>query len=674
MPLRVSALLLACCVAAMAEVPASVPAPVNFSVAAGDGGSWPRILSSMGVPRAAGDGGILVLTGAVTEPESWRRRVAQGAFLILEGASPVAEVLGIVSTGKRSPARSVADAGSPELDIIWEERIDLPLFEMPAQARIFARERWSGAPLVAGWRQGAGAVLWTAVSPGKRGYERFPYLPQALHELGVQPVAGTRSLWAFFDSSYRSRADLDYFAQRWRQAGIGALHVAAWHYWEPDAARDAYLKRLIEACHRRAIHVYAWIEFPHVSQKFWDSHPEWREQTAIGQDAHLDWRRLMNLQNPGAKREIASGLRNLATRFDWDGVNLAELYFESLEGHANASRFTPMNADVRAEFTSLHGFDPRELFDADSPRHHTRNAGGLRKLIEFRAALAQRMQGEWLDELERIRESRPHLDLVLTHVDDRFDTRMRDLIGADAGRLLPVLERRDATFLIEDPATVWHLGPERYPEIAARYRAITERPARLAIDINIVERYQNVYPTKKQTGSELFQLVHLAAGAFPRVALYFESSLLPRDLPLLAAAGSRVDAAFRAGPKLALESSGPVAVPWSGPARVNGRPWPAAGASALMLPAGTFTIEPAQQAPSLTVLDLAADLTSAAVDGRSVEIGYQAQARAWTLLDRRPARAELDGAPFPLQPVALDGGVWLVELPRGQHLVTLFAE
>ena len=628
----------------------------------------------MGVPRAAGEGGILVLTAAVPEPETWRRRVEQGDFLILEGASPVAEALGIVPNGKRAVARSVADAGSPELDIVWEESIDLPLFELPAQARIFASERWTGAPLVAGWRQGEGAVLWTAVSPGKLGYERFPYLPQALRELGANPVAGTRSLWAFFDSSYRSRVDLDYFALRWREAGIGALHVAAWHFWEPDAGRDAYLKRLIEACHRRAIHVYAWIEFPHVSQKFWDGHPEWREQTAIGQDAHLDWRRLMNLQNPGARREIASGLRGLATRFDWDGINLAELYFESLEGHANAARFTPMNADVRAAFLARHGFDPRELFDADSPRHHARNAEGLRQLLEFRASLAHRMQIEWLDELDRIRESLPHLDLVLTHVDDRFDTRMRELIGADAGRLLPDLERRDATFLIEDPATVWHLGPERYPEIAARYRTLTERPAKLAIDINIVERYQSVYPTKKQTGSELFQLVHLAAGAFPRVALYFESSLLPRDLSLLAAAGSRVETALQAGSKLAVEARGPVALRWDGPVRVNGRPWPAAGAGAVLLPAGTHTVEPSPTAPPLAVLDLAAALTSASVEGQAVEIGYQAQARAWTLVDSKPARAELDGAPLPIHPVALDDGVWLVELPRGQHLVTLFAE
>ena len=83
--------------------------------------------------------------------------------------------------------------------------------------------------------------------------------------------------------------------------------MAAWHYNEPDAERDAYLRRLIEACHKRAILVYAWMELPHVSEAFWQEHPEWREKTALLQDAHLDWRKLMNLQNPDCFRAVADG-------------------------------------------------------------------------------------------------------------------------------------------------------------------------------------------------------------------------------------------------------------------------------------------------------------------------------------------------------------------------------
>ena len=76
-----------------------------------------------------------------------------------------------------------------------------------------------------------------------------------------------------------------------------ALHVASWHFFDPDPERDEYLKLLIAACHRHGILVYAWVEMPHVSEKFWNDHPQWREKTAVLQDAQLDWRKLMNLQN-----------------------------------------------------------------------------------------------------------------------------------------------------------------------------------------------------------------------------------------------------------------------------------------------------------------------------------------------------------------------------------------
>ena len=146
-------------------------------------------------------------------------------------------------------------------------------------------------------RRGSGAILWVAAPPGAHGYERLPYLPQALRDLGLEPPAESRRLWAFFDSSYRSRADAEYLARRWRKSGIAALQVAAWHYFEPDPQRDEYLNGLIRACHRNAILVYAWLELPHVSEKFWKDHPEWREKTAVLQDAELDWRKLMNLAN-----------------------------------------------------------------------------------------------------------------------------------------------------------------------------------------------------------------------------------------------------------------------------------------------------------------------------------------------------------------------------------------
>jgi len=613
---------------------AAAPLPY-FSVLSEDAGAWPEILGSIGLERKpAAESHVFVARPGAAASAEWPGRVERGSILILEGESSLAELFGFRRNPKVDPVKvqSLTDSHRPTLAIIWEEGLELPVFDLPEGAQVFARERWTGTPVCAGVKRGSGAVLWIAATIGERGYERFPYLPNALADLGLEPPFRSNRLWAFFDSAYRTRADLDYLAVRWRKAGIAALQVAAWHNFEPDAEADAFLARLIEICHREGILVYAWFELPHVSEKFWADHPQWREKTAAGQDAHLDWRKLMNLNDPECFRAASAGVRALVGRFDWDGVNLAELYFESLEGVSNPSRFTPYAADFAS-----------------------------RAALDRRADLVFRMQQDWLHEVEQARRAKPHLDLVLTHIDDRFDTSIRDALGADAARVLPLLDSHSFTFLIEDPATIWNLGPQRYPAIAERYRLLTRHPEKLAIDLNIVERYQNVYPTKQQTGAELFQLVHHAANSFPRVALYFENSLLPPDLKLLPAAAATVTRVEALGQKLVIESRSGVGIPWKGPALVDGAAWPVHDDETVWLAAGAHTIEPGKATSAPRLLYLNADLKAArAVGPAAIEFSYQSQSRAIARFDRMPRKLQIDGEEVPV----------VTLLPRGQHVVT----
>jgi hypothetical protein len=657
-------LLLSLLLSFLVPLPTRASALPYFSVLSDDPGAWPAILSSIGLQsQPAALAHIFVArTGAAASIE-WTARVENGAILIVEGESSLAEMFGFRRGQENVKVSSLTDIHSPELPIVWEHGLELPRFHIPAGARIFTRERWTGGPLAAGFRRGAGAVLWIAVPPGERGYERFPYLLNALSDLGMDRPFRSDRLWAFFDSAYRSRVDLDYFAARWRKSGISALHVAAWHFYEAGPEQDAYLARLIDACHRQGILVYAWLELPHVSEKFWGDHPEWRERTAVLQDAQLDWRKLMNLANRDCFRAVSAGVQHLLARHHWDGVNLAELYFESLEGAGNPSRFTPMNLDVRAEYQSQYGLDPLQLFRTPSP-----SAAQLETFLSYRADLARRIQEEWLGVLEVARRAKPHLDLVLTHVDDRFDTGIRAAIGADAARVLPLLDTHSFTFLIEDPATVWHLGPQRYQAISERYRELTPRRDKLAIDLNIVERYQNVYPTKQQTGTELLQLVHHAASSFPRVALYFENSLLPSDLDLLPSAASVVTRFEKLGARTVIDSVSGVGLPWKGAATVDGLPWPVADPDTVWLPPGPHSVAPAPPASGLRVVRLNADLRAArVVDASTIEFSYQSASRAIALLDRRPQTVEIDG----IAETAVPDSVLL--LPRGQHVVTVKA-
>jgi hypothetical protein len=650
---------------------AAIPDITGFHVAGGSSEGWPNILRSLGLrERPAAEARVFVLPAKGSgAPQEWLSRLEGGAVLIIEGASPLATKLGFRAGSRRVRLQAVREERHPEIRIEWQRSVVAPVFEAPDEAQVFCRARPGGQPLVAGIRRGRGAVLWVAVPPGEQGYERFPFLPNALVELGVRPPFASRRLWAFFDAAYRLRDDPDSLARRWRDGGIAALHVGAWQYFESDPDGDEYLRKLIASCHRHNILVYAWLALPHVSDRFWHDHPAWREKTVQLKDAYVPWRRLMNLANPECHRAVAQGVREMVMRFDWDGVNLAELYFDGVQGVRNVKEFTPMNADVRREFKLLEGFDPLELFT-----RRRRDPKKLRAFLDYRVDLAARLQENWLAELERLRQEKPGLDLVLTYVDDRFEPGMRDAIGADSARALKTLDRYPVTFIVEDPYTVWDLGPQRYPEIARRYRPLTPHWDRVGVDINVVERGQHVHPTRMQAGSELLQLIRASSESFSQVMFYYEFSILPDDFPLLPAAAAVVDRCERRGETLLIESPYGVGVHWEGPASLDGRLWPVRDRDHLWAPPGKHVIEPAATAPRASLVDFNGVLEAATSLPEGIEVQYTARSRALATFDRKPARVVLDGQEGQLELLGQSGSGYVVRLPQGRHTAVVVLE
>ncbi len=629
-------------------------------------------LHAIVVAGAAGAGDAPDLTIQVTDPAAWELLLnsigvepttAAAAIQILVGEE--GQDVGIEPTAEKVRVASIVDVHDPALGIFWEQPQDLAVYKIPSNARIFAREKRSGAPLAAG----SEGWLWLALPPGENAYQRFPYIAQALRDLGLRPPTRGANLWAFFDQAYRTRADPDYLARRWREQGIAALHVSAWPFLDAAPERLEYLRNLIKACHREAVLVYAWLELPHVSEDFWAEHPDCREKTATLQDAHLDWRKLINLADPECFSTAALQVETLVADFDWAGVNLAELYFESLHGPSNPSRFTPLNEWVRADAEATLGFDPLELFDEGSEHFWSRAGASWRAFADYRAELTLSLQRRWI---ELLRKTRPEADLVVTQIEDRFDDRMRDFLGADAAALLPLAETYDFTLMIEDPATLWSLGPDRYPKIADAYKKLAPDPRRLAIDINIVKRYQQTYPTRKQTGGELLQLVSQAGSAFPRVALYFEHSISAADAPLLpfaAAPQARVSTLPRGG--LLIESGRPVGIDWEGDVTVNGEPWPITNGLTQWLPAGRSRLEPSTRLNLAgRVLHLNAELLGADSGPGWVSFRYRSKPRPIALLDRRPGALEIDSqaAEPNLEQTKTH---WALRLPRGEPCVIL---
>jgi hypothetical protein len=586
---------------------------------------WETVLRSLGLvstdPVAAR---VYVQGREAALPDTFPlARVESGALLILEGHSQLALTLGIAAEQTQIEVRQLRDVASPDLPIVWKLAETLPSPKLSKDWTVRAKERWTNAPLLAIRSYGKGAILWTATTIGESGYERYPFLPQALLAAGLDAKVRAQGLWAFFDAGFRQRVDLEFLVSQWKSAGIGGIHVTSWQFDGASPDRAAWLHKLIALCHKSLIHVYAWVELPHVSERFWQQHPACRERTATGMEASLDWRRLINLVDTKCSQQVEHSLLELLRAYDWDGVNLGELYFESLEGHDNPARFTPFHDAVRAEYKLLHGRDPLEDLKGE----------GLPRLLQYRADLAARLQADWLSKLETLRRDKPNLDIILTHIDDRFDTNMRNALGADAARVLRGTEGMGTGFLIEDPATVWHLGPARYREIRKRYQDLTSEPERLSIDLNIVDRYQDVYPTRRQTGAELAQLIHEASASFDQVALYFEYSLRPVDLPLLGPAAARLEAWHESATWTDIKLTAPARVRWKGNAKVNGILWPLTDGESILLPAGAWHVEATQTQPPMRVTDLNVRIEAVVKEESGIRIQYTSRAQGTALIE-----------------------------------------
>jgi hypothetical protein len=349
-------------------------------------------------------------------------------------------------------------------------------------------------------------------------------------------------------------------------------------------------------------------------------------------------------------------------------VNLGELYFDSPAGKTDPDDFTPLNSFVRSEYKKKSGIDPVEFFKKQSPNYWEKKPAEWKQFVDYRVGLEKDLTERFIKLFAGFRNSfSPNLDTVITYVDNIYDPTMREAVGADVSVMFELLDHYDFTLVLEDPGTVWHLGPRRYAELAQTYSKMTRHAARLGIDINIVDRDIQSYPTDKQTGLEFLQLFYHAGAHFQTVMVYSEKTMFPQDTDLVSCAlasgarGEVTDSGVRIDSRIPIVyRSGRQKVDF----RVDGNAWPCVDSGNVSLPAGTHTISPGENAaaPRPRLVKLNADLISARyTESGNIEFSYNAQRRAIAIFDRQPKSVQVDGKASEVAPYLL--------LPRGDHKV-----
>jgi hypothetical protein len=597
-------------------------------------GNWVRLLRSTGWSVRPGTlrdiegrtGAVVPADARLTRDElSQVQTWVQAGGRVATANAALLQLLGIA----RGPAKTMAGAGTAR----WAKSLQVS----PVGDGGVAAEQ----------RDGAGLVVALAFDPAVVG-QGWEYLPDAPQQIGralgapIGPRAQAAEIFVdpggLHDGIRDSPAKI---ADLLARAGARVADIAGWNYDFTDPANDYDYTALIDALHARGILAYAWLEPPFVTLALFQQHPECREDTKTGRHV-VDWRSLIQLYNPPCLKLAEESWRHVLTRHPWDGVNVAELYFEPDIKDRNFTPFSPYAL---------------KLFGSNPDTHRA-------AFFAWRTRLVTKLNDEVLRFVNGLPNA-AHLGIELTVIDDQLDPELGHQVGSDVSALAAVARRNGASLVVEDPFTSWTEGPLRYDRLGPHVAGLLPAHGSL-IDINVVPR-DGARPTAQMEGAELGLALGSATAQLGRVAIYSLGTLTASDLDLVA----RATAASTSTTDLGVfgRSTVVVTAPSPGDTRlqVDGIPWPA-GAGRAVVPAGNHTLRwSTGRAVGPGLVAFGGQLGTARVGARTISLTYDSRPDAFAVVTRRPIALTIDGKPAPLR-VA---GAYAVRLPTGTHRAVL---
>ena len=603
-----------------------------------------------------------------------------GGSLVLDGRSALAERLGVRYVGNRITALMIRDTVEPNLTLRWQPPAVVDDYRLPPGAVTLALEAATGTITAAAFPRRAGKVLYLSAELDpftSDGTSRYPFVfEHMLDAFGLVLPARRPVVELYFDPGLRPGMSIETLAAIWRRAGVRAIYAAAWEF------RRNYTydyERLIRVCHDNGILVYAWFEFPQVSPKFWQEHPEWREVPGRGTKLP-SWREMMNLANPACRAAALALMSDVLGRWDWDGVNLAELNFD---GEANGDvpeQFVPFNPDVRAAFKAARGFDPLDLLAPASPHFWTRDRAGWAAFLEYRRQLVVEWHRIFLQALRPFAAA-GH-EVIVTALDSLERPVVTANTGVDTPAIVALARQFPFTLQIEDPAASWADAPGRYERLAARYRPILPAGVPVMFDINVIpdRRTDGTHlPVGLAVGAELLGTVRSARTVSPRVAIYGDATIRPRDLEMIAYAAAGGATVTTHGFSWSVQTAVPIELavpPELHDFYVGGADWPCWRPGFVLLPPGRHELAAYRAWFRLfdlsglrpQLLQLSAPLQSCGVARGRAVFQYDDQSPAVARLGPRSVQVSVDGGAAVVPARLPDGGTTL-RLPAGKHRV-----
>lgn len=603
--------------------------------------------------------------------------IKDGQRIITIGDSTISKSLGIIGKKGNGKVKEYTWYNKKNVPITFKDNISIKEFEFNNSNKLLAYTGKESIPVAVSGVYGKGRFIYSAIplAPSQgSGYEYYPFIMEAVRdELKIKPVLSRYDSALYVDPGFHLNEKPSDMAERIKNWGFDQVNIGLWCSIEKNRT---FIKTFIDECHKRGIKVYAWFEYPMVSIDFWNEHPEWREKTAKDTDAHIDWRYLMAMEDPKCLEAIKQYTKNILFNFDFDGADIAEIYFEPPGlGFKSPETFTPMHPYFRKSFEKKYGYDPKNIFNPVSKYYWAANSKSKQELIDYRIEIVTNLHKEMLDLVQSVKKEKPYLQTVVTFIDSLYDKDMKEHIGVDSAKLAQLQNKYGFVMQIEDPFTLWKLGPERYKVIGKSYREIMNKNGKMTIDINIIDRFGDVYPTKKQRGLELYELTNQASQSTDKVMFYALATLEKDDMELFPYAESfGIKVKDIGDKKYSFDSTKKFVLEINTRDKqfyIDGSIWPLYSEKGVIIPAGKHILSYKDAKTSaIHIEDINSEINTAAIKSNKISLSYNSDGRCFIILNKKPSQIK-EGNRIIKPKIVSYGSKFTITLPQGKHDITI---
>ncbi len=500
---------------------------------ADDAEALARPLRESGVPVVTYAPDVLEVLGAEPLKSTWwiTNRVAahtsidvvkqmqrRGDRVFLDGDSPLARtVLELAPPATRHPTlpRTATGAVMRGVRVSWEGDVN-PLVPRVKGRSIGTTYRGTTALFMTSDSN----VMWSPIAlTNEESLTRLPFLAQELaEEWNVGPRAERAGFDLFVEvDDQHGNVIRSFPVESWAESGVTRVFVPAWKYDEKTGDQYAY-KSLVSMAHKNNIEVWAWLEWPHVAFKFWDVHPECRERSADGRLAKIGWREHVALTDPACFDLAWKSTKEVLTSAPFDGVNIADLYFESVfSGHRDARSYTPFHPSVRKDFEAKFAWDPKSVV-------HTTVKGAIpspEQRTQWRTYREDKLLEIYTKLLARVAELKQGRKIALTLIDDRTkgdgSTLIRENSAQATAKILSLQPKYGFEVIVRDPLPFREVRPA---DVLAGFRGVTPKKTPVKIGISGLSRIGDGLPTKRPVGLEFARSVSDVARTGASVSIF----------------------------------------------------------------------------------------------------------------------------------------------------------